>query len=123
ASPQQVQELVAALQSASAMPLLVAADQEGGLVAPLSPRNGFPPTVSAQQFGNSGDPEVTRQHATEMAATLSAAGINLNLAPVVDLNLNPENPVIGAIERSFSADPQEVAQHAAAFIEAHHSHN
>ena len=46
--------------------------------------------------------------------------MNLNLAPVVDLDANPANPVIGAFGRSFSADPDAVTRHARAFIQAHH---
>src|SRR5690606_10098573 len=57
-----------------------------------------------------------------MAATLAEAGINLNLAPVVDVNVNPDNPVIGQLERSFSGDPDVVTEQAKAFIEAHHEH-
>jgi beta-N-acetylhexosaminidase len=53
---------------------------------------------------------------------LAELGINLNLAPVVDLNTNPDNPVIGRLERSFSADPAVVTEHALAFIRAHHEH-
>jgi beta-N-acetylhexosaminidase len=49
-------------------------------------------------------------------------GINLNLAPVVDLNTNSRNPVIGKFERSFSHDPAIVTRHALAVIEAHHRH-
>ena len=45
-------------------------------------------------------------------ADAGAAGINLNLAPVVDLNVNPDNPIIGRYERSFSADPEIVTAHA-----------
>ena len=49
-------------------------------------------------------------------------GINQNLAPVVDLNVNPVSPAIGAYERSFGADVDKVTAHARAFIEAHHAH-
>jgi beta-N-acetylhexosaminidase len=55
-----------------------------------------------------------------MAGQLARLGINLNLAPVVDLNVNPTNPIIGRLERSFSENPEEVIQHAERFIEAHH---
>ena len=48
---------------------------------------------------------VTQQAGRDIARTLRQAGINLNLAPVVDLNLNPANPIIGALDRSFGADP------------------
>ena len=50
--------------------------------------------------------------------SVAGAGINLNLAPVVDLNVNPNNPVIGAVGRSFSADPDVVTKQALAFIRA-----
>jgi beta-N-acetylhexosaminidase len=55
-----------------------------------------------------------------MATTLAGAGINLNLAPVVDLNVNPDNPIIGALDRSFSAVPDIVIAQARAFVMAHH---
>jgi len=55
-----------------------------------------------------------------MAATLAALGINLNLAPVVDVNVNPANPVIAKYGRSFSADPETVTAHAFEFVRAHH---
>jgi beta-N-acetylhexosaminidase len=55
-----------------------------------------------------------------MAQVLKTHGVNLNIAPVVDLNTNPSNPIIGDLERSFSADPDVVTRHAMAFIEAHH---
>jgi beta-N-acetylhexosaminidase len=54
-----------------------------------------------------------------MAKTLSDLGINLNLAPVVDLNLQPSSPAIGARQRSFSADPVVVTENARLFIQAH----
>jgi beta-N-acetylhexosaminidase len=119
-SPDQVAALSRSIQSLSGVTQLIAADQEGGLVARLKPRWGFPDTLSAEELGNLKDLDQTRERAASMAATLAAAGINLNLAPVVDVNVNPRNPVIGAVERSFSADPEVVAQQALAFIEGHH---
>jgi beta-N-acetylhexosaminidase len=120
-SPEQVRALVEGLRAAAPAetPLLVAIDQEGGLVARLGPAHGFPATRSAADLGRV-DPEVTRAAAGAMAETLAAAGINLNLAPVVDLATNPDNPIIAGVERSFSADPDVVIAHATAFIEAHH---
>ena len=64
----------------------------------------------------------TYKNAEIIASTLKEAGINLNFAPVVDLNINPTNPVIGSLKRSFSADPTIVINHASKFIEAHKSH-
>ena len=57
--------------------------------------------------------------ASASAAELHELGINWNLAPVVDVNVFPESPAIGALERSFSAEPEVVAAHAEAFAKAH----
>ncbi len=121
ASAAQLKRLVATLQQASAVPLLVAVDQEGGYVARLKPKHGFPRTVSARTLGQRDNPDWTRRKAAELAEPLAEAGINLNLAPVVDLDSNPQNPVIARYRRSFSPDPQVVTRQAAAFIEGHHA--
>jgi beta-N-acetylhexosaminidase len=120
ASPEQLTTLVSGLQAAAAMPLIVAIDEEGGRVARLDQRHGFPPTVSEQAMGEHTDLAFTRQEAGRMATTLRAVGVNLNLAPVVDLNVNPSNPIIGSLGRSFSADPTVVTEQGGAFIDAHH---
>lgn len=119
-SREQVQALTASLQAAAAAPLLIAIDQEGGRVARLSPSNGFPASLSHQRLGELADPAITAGTASAMARLLAQVGINLNLAPVVDLNTNPRNPVISRHERSFGADAELVARMAAAFIDAHH---
>lgn len=118
-SPAQLKQLTAKLQAASPIPLLVAIDQEGGNVSRLKQSAGFPPTVSAQELSSINDLSLTRRHAAQIAETLAHLGINLNLAPVVDLNVNPDNPIIGRLGRSFSADPEIVTNHAAEFINAH----
>jgi beta-N-acetylhexosaminidase len=117
--PAQLKSLVAALKRLSSSPLLVAVDEEGGLVARLDQRHGFPATYSAAQLGARNDPAFTRQQGQEVAETLRSVGINLNLAPVVDLNVNPQNPIIGSLGRSFSANPAVVTAQAGAFIEGH----
>lgn len=127
-SPAQVAALTAGLQaltltSAGSPPLLIAADQEGGKVARLNEQHGFPSTMSAQELGERSDPAFTYAQAETTARTLAAAGINHNLAPVVDVDSNPANPVIGALGRSFSADPAVVTAQARAFIDAHHAHD
>jgi beta-N-acetylhexosaminidase len=119
-SPAQVAALTSALQETSGGRLLIAVDQEGGQVARLGPEHGFPATRSAEELGRIDDLGVTSAAAGRVADTLVAAGFNLNLAPVVDLNTNPANPIIGAIGRSFGADPALVTRHAEAFIDAHH---
>ena len=120
-SPSQLQALVASLQAASDTPLLIAIDHEGGVITRLKEERGFPPTLSHQALGEIDDPTTTHEQAAAMAQTLAELGINLNLAPVVDLNANPDNPIIAKYERSFSADPEVVTRHARAFIEAHHA--
>jgi beta-N-acetylhexosaminidase len=121
-SPEQVAALTAALQDAAEIPLLVAIDQEGGYVSRLKEAHGFPPTVSAQELGALDDVEKTHQQGATTARTLAELGVNFNLAPVVDLNLNPDNPAVGRVERSFGTDPQLVIRHAQAWIDAHHAH-
>lgn len=118
-SPAQLRALTASLRAISPTPLFIAVDQEGGKVARLKESYGFPPTVSAQYLGTLNDPAVTKQYADSMAATLADNGLNMNFAPVLDLNINPESPAIGALERSFSADPAVVTEHAGIFVDSH----
>jgi len=117
--PAQLTSLVGGLRALASTPLLVAVDEEGGLVARLDQRHGFPPTYSAAQLGARNDPAFTRQQGQKIAETLRSMGIDLNLAPVVDLNVNPQNPIIGSLGRSFSADPAVVTAQAGAFIAGH----
>lgn len=121
-SPEQVLELTQQLQQFSEIPLIIAVDYEGGAVNRLKSRYGFPETVSAKTLGEYDDVMITQRHSEKMAKTLSEVGINLNFAPVVDVDLNPENPIIGQHGRSFSDNPQRVAEHAMAFIRGHHQY-
>jgi beta-N-acetylhexosaminidase len=121
-SPKQVKELVLYLQSQATTPLLVAIDQEGGRVNRLKPAYGFPESISHEELGRINDLAETYQCAAETARTLANLGINLNLAPVVDLDANPDNPIIKGKKRSFSAEPETVARHAAEFVKAHRAH-
>lgn len=107
-SPLQLSRLTAALQEITEIPLFIAIDQEGGKVNRLKPARGFPPSVSAQHLGVLNNPDSTRAAALECAGTLKTMQIGMNLAPVADLNINPDNPVIGRIGRSFSSDPSVV---------------
>lgn len=122
-SPNQVKKLVHDLQSLASTKLIIAIDQEGGMVSRLKAEAGFPSSLSAQKIGLLNDSQRTYEHAASIAKILSHLGINMNLAPVVDVNVNPNNPVIGAKERSFSADPKEVTLHAKQFIKAHYDFN
>jgi beta-N-acetylhexosaminidase len=119
-SPAQLKALVAGLTALASTPLMVAVDEEGGEVARLGPQDGFPATYSAAQLGARDDPSFTHAAGLKIAETLKSVGITLNLAPVVDLDVNPTNPIIGALDRSFSADPAVVTAMAEAFIAGHH---
>ncbi len=116
-SPEQVAELVRELQecvrdAGHALPLLVAVDQEGGRVARLkAPWTIWPP---ARALGRVASEDLARQQAELLAAELRACGLTLDFAPVVDVDTNPDNPVIG--DRSYGSDPELVGRLAAAFI-------
>ncbi len=119
--PEQLRELTRALQACARDRLLIGVDQEGGRVCRLKPDAGFPAMTGARELGGLTPAETGRQ-AARMAASLAECGINLNLAPVVDLDLNPDNPVISRFGRSFGPDPDQVARHARTFVLAHHEH-
>ncbi len=121
-SPAQVTELLAHLQARARLPLLTSIDQEGGRVNRLKASYGFPDSVSHEELGRLDQPAETYRHAETIARTLRSVGLNLNLAPVVDLDANPDNPIIKGKRRSFSADPAAVARHAAEFVRAHRAH-
>jgi beta-N-acetylhexosaminidase len=97
-------------------PLLVAIDAEGGRVMRLGPAAGYTETLSAADLGQANDLAVTELEARRIGARLRQAGINWNLAPVVDVGYNPANPVIVGEGRSYDANPLRVIQHARAFI-------
>lgn len=120
-SPRQVRELTAAFLATapSALPL-IAIDQEGGAVQRLSSRKGFGRYPTARLLARRHQPADAYRVYWQMASELAAAGVNLNLGPVVDLDTNANNPIIGRRGRSFGADPERVTAFARAFIAAHH---
>jgi len=118
-SSAQLQDLSAALQEYAAGTLLVSVDQEGGRVCRLKERDGFSKILSAKVVAQ-GDLDQAAYSAGMLAMTLARHGINFNLAPVVDLDLNPDNPIIGRYERSFGDDPEQVVRNALIFIDKHH---
>jgi beta-N-acetylhexosaminidase len=109
AGPAQLSALCAALQAEAARlglpPLLIAMDQEGGTVSRLPAPFVVPPSQQAQAA--TGDPEAAYAAARISGAQLRACGVNVNFAPVLDVSLNPANPVIGI--RGFGADPATVS--------------
>jgi beta-N-acetylhexosaminidase len=104
-SPAQVRALSRDLRDAAPdRSIIVSTDQEGGVVTRLGPAHGFPAVASEEKIG-SGTAAAARTWAETIARTLADCGLNLNFAPVVDLDVNPRSPAIGALHRSFSADP------------------
>ena len=121
-SASQVKKLSKELQSFSGFPLFIAIDQEGGLVSRLKEKYGFPASVTAQYLGELNNIDSTQHYANITAKTLKSIGVNLNFAPVVDLNINPDNPAIGKVKRSYSSDPKIVSIHASEVIKQHHKY-
>jgi beta-N-acetylhexosaminidase len=100
-----------ALNSGAELPLFISADQEGGTVTRLKGATHFPGNMA---LGAASDQDLTEEVAAATAVELKNLGINVNLAPVLDVNNNPANPVIGV--RSFGEDPELVAELGAAYI-------
>lgn len=127
-SEQQIKMLIDTLQKANLNSkiikphLFIAIDQEGGKIRRLKRKFGFSGRFSAEYLGKQGYEE-TRKQAKNIAYTLAKLGINLNFAPVVDVNINPNSPAIGKLGRSFSSDPKTVQLHALAFISEHNTQN
>ena len=115
-SPKQVKQLCHDLQKIANGHLLIGIDQEGGKVTRLRTQDGFPTTLSAQASEQAGFDGVER-NAHIIAQELNDAGINLNFAPCVDVNINPNCPIIGKLGRSFSNDPERVSECARIWIE------
>ena len=117
ATPAQVASLTAAMKRRAApRPLLVMVDQEGGRVARFrAPR--FTDIPSARRVGRSPDPVRAATVVGDVVAReLRATGVDMTLAPVVDVDTNPECVVIG--DRAFATEPDAVGDAAVAFIEA-----
>ncbi|TPN15916.1 glycoside hydrolase family 3 protein [Mesorhizobium sp. B2-3-3] len=119
ASLKAVRQLNDGLQKYAMTRLLIAIDQEGGRIQRLTGEVGFKSVPSQADVAKTLSPDEAGAVYENLAAALAGLGFNLNLAPVVDLNVNPANPIIGKLGRSFSADPQEVEAYARVFVQAH----
>jgi len=105
---QQVKTLIAEMQAVADIPLFMAVDQEGGRVSRLTRGEmNFPITPSARELGQTGDIDHVLEMGKLLGRELTALGFNMNMAPVADVDSNPQNPVIG--DRSFGNDPELVA--------------
>ena len=118
-NPEQIAKLTNELQAlAGDIPLLMAIDQEGGRVSRLpSDFTIFPPAATVAQSGST---ELAYQAAAVTAKELRSVGINMNMAPVLDIHTNPANPIIG--NRAFGTAPEQVCKMGAATIAGLHDH-
>lgn len=116
-APEQLAAFTVELHGAGKTPLLIAVDEEGGTVARLANHDGFgdlPDYPGAAEVAQNGADAVYEMSAT-IGGYLTQYGIDLDFAPVADVNTNPDNPVIG--ERAFSADAQQTAEMVTAAVE------
>jgi beta-N-acetylhexosaminidase len=113
-SKEQLKLLIQQMQSNSSIPLVVAIDQEGGYVNRLESLHGFRP--SATTIGATHNPEKAKMAGMQDAQDLSNYGINMNLAPVVDVDTNSASE-LHRDQRTFGTDPTLVAQMASAYLQ------
>ncbi len=99
------------------LPLLISTDYEGGQVNRLHPRYGFPEIPSALDMAKY-EQAIKEKYTSLMASTLNYTGSNLNYDPMLDLNVNPDNPVIGQLKRSFSRNTECVIENALLYAKA-----
>lgn len=121
--PEQLSNFTRDMQANVKIPLFVGIDEEGGNVTRIAGVKGFdvPFYSSMEQIGNTGDTNNAREAGAGIGAYLKDYGINVDFAPVADVNTNPQNRVIG--NRSFGADPKLVAGMVKAAIAGFHSEN
>lgn len=120
---EQVVSLVRDLQSYSDIPLFIGVDEEGGLVSRLGKEKNvdvthLPPALS---IGSRGDSILAYNSGKILGRELAALGINMDMAPIADVNTNPMNPVIG--NRTYSADPQVAGEMVSQFIKGIQEYN
>jgi beta-N-acetylhexosaminidase len=106
AGAREVAELVQSIKRRAGRPLVVAVDQEGGAVARF--REGFTKVPPMRELGARRDAALARAVGRVLGSELAAVGVDLDFAPVLDVDTNPDNPVIGA--RSFGRDAAVVAE-------------
>ena len=122
--PIQIAHLNYSLQEAvqtnnNTPPPFICVDHEGGLVQRF--REGFLKIPTAQTIASLDSAPTTFKISQFIARELSAVGVNVNFAPVADINTNPNNPVIGS--RAFGSDAEAVSKHVSAFVRGHLSEN
>ncbi|MEO9965607.1 MAG: glycoside hydrolase family 3 N-terminal domain-containing protein [Reichenbachiella sp.] len=119
----QLKRTIDLLNQASNYKLFISIDEEGGRVNRLKPKYGFPVTREAGELGIINNLDSTAYYANQTAFTLAEYGFNVNYAPDVDVAINPDNPVISKLGRSYSEDPRTVAAHAQIVVDVHRKNN
>lgn len=126
-NPKQLKKLIQQLQffakKYDVYPLFIAVNQEGGKITALKSSKGFKNANDPSQaaLGKENNKKYIYEKTLERATLLKNIGINVNLAPVADLNINPNNPAIGKLERSFGAEVDKVTDELHAAIKAYNS--
>ena len=115
---EEITQLTHDLQQNTQFGRLIGVDQEGGVVTRINGATEMPGNMA---LGALNKPEITMQSASIIAEELKALGINLNFAPVLDVNSNPNNPIVGV--RSFGSSPELVATHGCAYIDGLDQHD
>ena len=120
-TPEALKDLTAKLHSVGNIPLLLCIDEEGGMVARLANEEGFdlPQFPDAEEMAAEGDASLVREEAATIGGYLSSFGIDVDFAPVADVNSNPDNVVIGS--RAYSNDPAVVSEMIRAYLDGLHS--
>ncbi len=119
-SKARLKEFVADLKGLREEPIFIAIDQEGGKVNRMKSKYGFAEMLSHKEVGAAEGNEPARKNGAVIASEVASVGINVNFAPCVDVDINPSCPVIGGVNRSFSADENRVADLASIYVEEHH---
>lgn len=110
-SREQLAHLTAEMKRLADYPLIIAADQEGGRVQRLKPHYGYSPLPEAYYLGTTvNNADSTRIYAELMARELAEAGVNMNLAPELDIHRD-DCPVIGHLSRGYSSNPDSIVFH------------
>ncbi|HLN63145.1 MAG TPA: beta-N-acetylhexosaminidase [Symbiobacteriaceae bacterium] len=125
-SPAQLKALTTSIQASArrsrqGLPLAVSIDQEGGTVVRMDEPSGYTHFPGNMALGAADEETLTYRAARVMAAEMRAVGINWNYAPVLDVNNNPVNPVIGV--RSYGSSPDLVSKHGVAAIKGYQAGN
>lgn len=118
----QLTSLCQDLQHSAPSKLLISIDQEGGRVRRVKEKHGFPDIISARQMGLAEGDDLTTEMAHLTGSNLAKAGVNVNYAPVADVDVFPQSPAIGALDRSFSSDPNRVATLCKAWLKSQQHH-